>query len=145
MLPTSNILVYLKHTHIFIISSWLMYWNFTKENGHPHLPDPTLLDLLHNCETANVSGSKMAAKTTKASKDPGNEPKPTQLAWYGSCWKHFLKGAKGECHVLHALENPFPSLVPDLLASIMESLSASLIEWLKDGNQVEAGMLSLAF
>ncbi|KIK40661.1 hypothetical protein CY34DRAFT_86884, partial [Suillus luteus UH-Slu-Lm8-n1] len=60
------------------------------------------------------------------------------LAWYGSRWKRFLDGAKGECRVLHALENPFPRLVPDLSVSITESLSASLVEWLKDGNQVEA-------
>ncbi|KAG1851433.1 hypothetical protein DFJ58DRAFT_728874 [Suillus subalutaceus] len=114
-----------------------------KKNCHPRLPDPALLDLLCGAEMANVSGSK--TKATKASKDPGDGPKTTQLAWYSPCWKHFLKGAKGECHVLHALENPFPRLITDLSTSITESLSASLVEWLKDGNQVEAGMLSPPF
>ncbi|KAG1789204.1 uncharacterized protein HD556DRAFT_1447264 [Suillus plorans] len=107
-----------------------------KKNRHPRLPDPVLLDLLRGAETANMSGSKM--KAMKASKDPGDGPKSTQLAWYGPCWKRFLEGAKGECRVVHALENPFPRLVPDLSTSITESLSASLVEWLKDGNQVEA-------
>ncbi|KAG1824627.1 uncharacterized protein BJ212DRAFT_1475924 [Suillus subaureus] len=107
-----------------------------KKNGHPCLPDPALLDLLCGAEMANTSGLKK--KATKASKDLSNGPKSTQLAWYSPCWKHFLKEAKGECHVLHALENAFPKLVPDLSTSIMELLSASLIEWLGDGNQVEA-------
>ncbi|KAG0699467.1 hypothetical protein DFH29DRAFT_1001983 [Suillus ampliporus] len=86
-----------------------------KKNGHLHLSNPALLDLLN-----------------------GDGPKSTQLAWYGPHWKHFLKEAKGECHALHALENAFLKLVPDLSTTITESLSASLVEWLKDCNQVEA-------
>ncbi|KAG0694253.1 hypothetical protein DFH29DRAFT_1006512 [Suillus ampliporus] len=106
-----------------------------QKNGHPHLPDPALLDLLNGAETVNKPGSM---KATKASKDPGDGPKSTQLAWYGPHWKHFLEEAKGECRALHALENAFPKLVPDLSTTVTESLSASLVEWLKDGNQVEA-------
>ncbi|KAG1829445.1 hypothetical protein EV424DRAFT_1535778 [Suillus variegatus] len=107
-----------------------------KKNGCPHLPDPALLDLLCGAKIANTSGSKK--KATKASKDPGDGPKSTQLAWYGPHWKCFLEEAKGECCVLHTLENAFPKLVPDLSTSITESLSASLVKWIGDGNQVEA-------
>ncbi|KAG2055815.1 hypothetical protein BDR06DRAFT_970599 [Suillus hirtellus] len=77
-------------------------------------------------------------KATKASKDPGDGPKSTQLAWYGPHWKHFLGEAKGKCHVLHTLENAFPKLVPDLSTTITESFSASLVQWMREGNQVEA-------
>ncbi|KAG1890594.1 uncharacterized protein F5891DRAFT_1212751 [Suillus fuscotomentosus] len=95
-----------------------------KKNGRPRLPDPALLDLLRGAETANTSGSKK--KATKASKDPGDGPKSTQLAWYSPRWKRFLEEAKGECRVLHTLENAFLKLVPDLSTTITELLSASL-------------------
>ncbi|KAG0692726.1 hypothetical protein DFH29DRAFT_1008206 [Suillus ampliporus] len=100
-----------------------------KKNEHPRLPDPALLDLLNGAETVNKSG---LMKATKASKDLGDGPKSTQLAWYGPHWKHFLEKAKEECSTLHAPENAFPKLVPDLSTTVIESLSASLVEWLKD-------------
>ncbi|KAG2754115.1 hypothetical protein P692DRAFT_20721346, partial [Suillus brevipes Sb2] len=60
------------------------------------------------------------------------------LGWYGPRWRSFLEDAKGGCCAQQALENPFPKLVDDLPVSITESLSASLIQWLKNGGQVEA-------
>lgn len=119
-----------------------------ERNGHPRLPDPALLELLRVAEV-NTSNSKAKQKRKRTSKhkskvvdgsdDEG--PKATQLGWYGPCWKSFLEDAKAECRTQQALENPFPSLVHDLPVSITESLSASLVQWLKNGQQVDAGKL----
>jgi hypothetical protein len=76
---------------------------------------------------------------TKASKKSSDGPKPTQLAWYGPCWKSFLEDAKGECRAQHALENPFPALVNDLPASVTEVLLSVLVEWDADGKLFEPG------
>ena len=113
-----------------------------KKNGHPRLPDPELLDLLRSAET-NTGKSKANAQAVKgAAKSKEVEgPNATQLGWYGPRWRSFLEDAKGGCRAQQALENPFPKLVDDLPVSITESLSASLIQWLKNGGQVEAGML----
>ncbi|KAG2104743.1 uncharacterized protein F5147DRAFT_654393 [Suillus discolor] len=110
-----------------------------KRNGHPRLPDPTLLELLHVAEidTSN-SKAKHKLKVVDGSDDEG--PKATQLGWYGPRWKSFLEDTKVECRTQQALENPFPSLVHDLPVSITESLSASLVQWLKNGQQVDTGV-----
>ncbi|KAG1883164.1 hypothetical protein F4604DRAFT_1921071 [Suillus subluteus] len=65
---------------------------------------------------------------------------PLNLAWYGPCWKSFLEDAKGECRMEHALENPFPTLVNDLPASVTEVLVAVLVTWDQDGKKFEAGI-----
>ncbi|KAG2094409.1 uncharacterized protein F5147DRAFT_779012 [Suillus discolor] len=110
-----------------------------KKNGHPRLPDPELLDLLQSAET-NTGKSKANAQAVKgAAKSKEVEgPNATQLGWYGPRWRSFLEDAKGGCCAQQALENPFPKLVDDLPVSITESLSVSLIQWLKNGGQVEA-------
>ncbi|KAG0693676.1 hypothetical protein DFH29DRAFT_1007045 [Suillus ampliporus] len=114
----------------------LMSCNFTiRKMGIPAFPILPFWTSSMVPEMVNKPGSTNA---TKASKDLGDGPKSTQLAWYGPRWKHFLEEAKGECCALHALENAFLKLVPDLSTTVTESLSASLVEWLKDGNQVEA-------
>ncbi|KAG2089229.1 uncharacterized protein F5147DRAFT_658465 [Suillus discolor] len=118
-----------------------------EKNGHPCLPDPALLDLLHTAEVAAPKskakskpkqGSKLKLKADDRSDDEG--PKASQLGWYSSRWKSFLEDAKGECCTQQALENPFPSLVVDMPVSITECLSASLVQWLKTGHQVDAGV-----
>ncbi|KAG1898434.1 uncharacterized protein F5891DRAFT_1279433 [Suillus fuscotomentosus] len=118
-----------------------------ERNGHPRLPDPALLELLHVAEvdTSNPKAKRKRKRTSKhkskvvdGSDDEG--PKATQLGWYGPRWKSFLEDAKAECHTQQALENPFPSLVHDLPVSITESLSASLVQWLKNSQQVDAGV-----
>ncbi|KAG1850334.1 hypothetical protein F4604DRAFT_1934531 [Suillus subluteus] len=118
-----------------------------ERNSHPRLPDPTLLELLHAAEI-DISNSKakrkwkwkskQKSKVVDGSDDEG--PKATQLGWYSPRWKSFLEDAKVECRTQQALENPFLSLVHDLLVSITESLSASLVQWLKNGQQVDAGV-----
>ncbi|KIK32125.1 hypothetical protein CY34DRAFT_102203, partial [Suillus luteus UH-Slu-Lm8-n1] len=62
------------------------------------------------------------------------------LGWYSSRWKSFLEDVKVECCTQQALENPFPSLIHDLLVSITELLLASLVQWLKNGQQVDASV-----
>ncbi|KAG0695456.1 hypothetical protein DFH29DRAFT_880027 [Suillus ampliporus] len=86
------------------------------------------------------SKSKQKLKVVDGSKSDDEGPKATQLGWYSPHWKSFLKDVKVECCTQQALENPFPSLVHDLLVSITESLSASLVQWLKNGQQVDAGV-----
>ncbi|KAG1859371.1 hypothetical protein DFJ58DRAFT_726394 [Suillus subalutaceus] len=119
------------------------------KNGHPRLPDPALLELLCAGEVdAPNSKAKPKARWNRKlklklmldarSNDEG--PKASQLGWYSSRWRSFLEDAKGECHTQQALENPFPSLVVDMPVSITESLSASLVQWLKNGHQVDAGV-----
>ncbi|KAG2146608.1 uncharacterized protein EDB93DRAFT_1250891 [Suillus bovinus] len=110
-----------------------------KKNGHPRMPDPELLDLLQSAET-NTGKSKantQVVKGTVKSKEVEG-PNATQLDWYGPHWRSFLEDTKGGCHVQQALENPFPKLIDDLPVSITESLSVLLIQWLKNGRQVEA-------
>ncbi|KAG0694393.1 hypothetical protein DFH29DRAFT_880743 [Suillus ampliporus] len=97
-----------------------------ERNGHPRLPDPALLELL--C-TAEIDAPNSKAK-----------PKASQLGWYSLRWKNCLEDAKGECRTQQALEKPFPSLVVDLPVSITESLSASLVQWLKTGHEVDTGV-----
>jgi hypothetical protein len=82
----------------------------------------------------------MNVKTASAkAKKLGDGPRATQLGWYGPWWKNFLEVTKSECHAQHAIENPFSKLAIDLTGSINEILMASLIEWLKGGQQVEEG------
>ncbi|KAG1875908.1 hypothetical protein C8R48DRAFT_768762 [Suillus tomentosus] len=109
-----------------------------EKNGHPQMPDSELLDLLRVAETTTTN-SKVNLQVAKASvKSKEVEgPNATQLGWYGPRWKSFLENAKGECRAQQALENPFPKLVEDLPISITESLSASLVSWLKNGGQIE--------
>ncbi|KAG2131049.1 hypothetical protein DEU56DRAFT_914583 [Suillus clintonianus] len=93
-----------------------------KRNGHPHLPDPALLELLRTAEV-DAPNSKAKPKAKRNQKS-----------------KNFLEDVKGECHTQQALEKPFPSLVVDLPISITESLSALLVQWLKTGHEVDAGV-----
>ncbi|KAG2059358.1 hypothetical protein BDR06DRAFT_967895 [Suillus hirtellus] len=79
------------------------------------------------------SKSKWKSKVVDGSKSDGEGPKATQLGWYSSCCKSFFEDVKVECHTQQVLENPFPSLVDDLLVSITELLLASLVQWLKSG------------
>ncbi|KAG1721918.1 hypothetical protein EDB19DRAFT_1835241 [Suillus lakei] len=124
-----------------------------ERNGHPQLPDPTLLELLHAAEidTSNLKVKqkqklkqkwkwKQKQKVVIGSKSDDEGPKATQLGWYSPRWKSFLEDTKVECRAQQALENPFPSLVDDLPVAITESLSASLVQWLKNGQQVDAGV-----
>ncbi|KAG1730301.1 hypothetical protein EDB19DRAFT_1832049 [Suillus lakei] len=123
-----------------------------ERNGHPQLPDPALLELLCAAEI-DTSNSKVKQKQKQKSKQKwkvviGSEsddegPKATQLGWYSPRWKSFLEDAKVECRAQQALENPFLSLVDDLPVAITESLSASLVQWLKNGQQVDAGVYQL--
>ncbi|KAG1819013.1 uncharacterized protein BJ212DRAFT_1479142 [Suillus subaureus] len=78
---------------------------------------------------------------SKAKKSKGSDgPRPDQLAWYGPHWKSFLKEAKGECRRQHALENPFPPLVKEMLGTISEVLLSVLVAWDKNGRQFKAGV-----
>ncbi|KIK35461.1 hypothetical protein CY34DRAFT_26606 [Suillus luteus UH-Slu-Lm8-n1] len=47
---------------------------------------------------------------------------------------------KSECRAQHAIENPLLKLAKYLTGSINEILMASLVEWLKGGQQVEEGV-----
>ncbi|KAG0692725.1 hypothetical protein DFH29DRAFT_882122 [Suillus ampliporus] len=47
---------------------------------------------------------------------------------------------KGECRVEHAIENPFPTFVDGLSGSVHEVLTASLVQWLECGQQVEGNI-----
>ncbi|KAG2056813.1 hypothetical protein BDR06DRAFT_969821 [Suillus hirtellus] len=114
-----------------------------KQNGHPHLPNPVVLNLLHQAETkppdskpsdTNIKARKVSAKIT------GEGPKATQLEWYGPRWKRFLEEMKGECHVQHMIENPFLTFVDNLSGTIPEILTASLVQWLKSGQQVKGNI-----
>jgi hypothetical protein len=107
-----------------------------KKNGQPHLPNPETLESLHQVKSDEDQPTQRT-KTKQSRKLNG--PKPTQLAWYGPRWKSFLEDAKGECHAQHALENPFPALVADLLSSVSEVLISVLIAWDWDSKQFEAG------
>ncbi|KAG1815127.1 uncharacterized protein BJ212DRAFT_1300303 [Suillus subaureus] len=102
----------------------------------------SLMDNRNSPET-NTGKSKVNVQAVKgAAKSKEVEgPNATQLCWYGPHWRSFLQDAKGGCHVQQALENPFLKLVNNLPVSIMESLSALLIQWLKNSRQVEADML----
>ncbi|KAG2115110.1 uncharacterized protein F5147DRAFT_769572 [Suillus discolor] len=117
-----------------------------KKNGHPHLPDPTILDLIHCQETQAINAkshnSGVKAKKVKSAKpkEPTEGPKPTQLGWYPPWWKTFLEEAKAECHAQHAIENAFLDSVKDLPLSVTEALMTSLVEWLEAGNEVEVGI-----
>ncbi|KAG1845159.1 hypothetical protein F4604DRAFT_1937168 [Suillus subluteus] len=119
-----------------------------KKNGHPHLPDPAILDLIHQHETkatnAKSGNSGVKAKKVKTAKfkESTEGPKPTQLGWYPPWWKTFLEEAKGECCAQHVIENVFPDSIKDLPLSVTEALTTSLIEWLEAGNEVEAGIWS---
>ncbi|KAG2157191.1 hypothetical protein DEU56DRAFT_905855 [Suillus clintonianus] len=109
-----------------------------QKNGHPQMPNPELLDLFRRAET-NTSNTKVnmqAVKVTAKSK-VSEGSNATQLGWYGPRWKSFLEDAKVECRAQQALDNPFPKL-EDLPYTVTESLSVSLIQWLKNGGQVEA-------
>ncbi|KAG1767508.1 hypothetical protein EDD22DRAFT_949964 [Suillus occidentalis] len=91
-----------------------------QKNGCPRLPDPQVLDLLHHTETKSSKSKDTNVKTTSAKvKESGDGPRATQLGWY---------------------ENPFPKLAKDLTGSINEILMASLVEWLKGGQQVKEGI-----
>jgi hypothetical protein len=114
-----------------------------ERNSHPRLPNPALLELLCAAEiyTSNSKAKwkqkwKQKPKAVVGSKSEDELPKATQLGWYSPRWKSFLKDAKVECHTQQALENHFPSLVDDLPVAITESLSASLVQWLKNGVKV---------
>ncbi|KAG1729041.1 hypothetical protein EDB19DRAFT_1832573 [Suillus lakei] len=120
-----------------------------ERNGHPRLPDPALLELLCAAEidTSNSKvkqkqkwNSKQKLKVVIGSESDNEGPKATQLGWYSPRWKSFLEDTKVECCAQQALENPFPSLVDDLPVAITESLSASLVKWLKNGQQVDASV-----
>ncbi|KAG1816746.1 uncharacterized protein BJ212DRAFT_1480605 [Suillus subaureus] len=108
-----------------------------KKNGQPHLPDPEMLQLLNQ-----VAESVDQVQCWSKSKKPkgSDRLRPDQLAWYGPCWKSFLKEAKGECHGQHALENPFPPLVKEMPGTISEVLLSVLVAWDKNGRQFEAGV-----
>ncbi|KAG1819112.1 uncharacterized protein BJ212DRAFT_1298377 [Suillus subaureus] len=56
------------------------------------------------------------------------------------CWKSFLEHTKGECHVEHALEDPFLTSINDLAGSITEVLIATLVAWDREGKQFKAGI-----
>ncbi|KAG2149236.1 hypothetical protein DEU56DRAFT_908935 [Suillus clintonianus] len=108
-----------------------------QKNGRPQMPNPELLDLLRCAET-NTSNAKVNTQAVKvAAKSKASEgPNATQLGWYGPHWKSFLEDAKVECCVQQALDNPFLKL-EDLLYTVTKSLSASLVQWLKNSGQVE--------
>ncbi|KAG1894672.1 uncharacterized protein F5891DRAFT_1194977 [Suillus fuscotomentosus] len=105
-----------------------------KKNGKPRLPEPESFKLLDQVTESSVQPSK-----NKKSRSSHGGPTPDQLSWYGPRWKHFLKDAKAECCVQHALENPFPTLVKNLPGTITEVLVAVLVVWDTNGKQFEAG------
>ncbi|KAG1791772.1 uncharacterized protein HD556DRAFT_1445129 [Suillus plorans] len=107
------------------------------KNRQPQLPDPDTLELLHQVTESNKPTQH---SRIKRSKEPNDGPKPTQITWYGPRWKSFLEDAKGECHMEHALQNPFPTLVKDLPVSVTEVLVAVLVAWDQEGKQFEAGI-----
>ncbi|KAG1883997.1 hypothetical protein F4604DRAFT_1919810 [Suillus subluteus] len=106
-----------------------------KKNGKPRLPDPESLELLNEVTESSVQLSR-----NKKSKSSRGGPTPDQLSWYGPRRKSFLEDAKAECHAQHALENPFPTLVKNLLGTITEVLIAVLVVWDMNGKQFEAGV-----
>ncbi|KAG1788471.1 uncharacterized protein HD556DRAFT_1447868 [Suillus plorans] len=83
-----------------------------KRNGRPRPPNPVILDFLRQAET----------------KDLKSKPKVKSKS------KSFLEYVKGECHVQHAIENPFPKFVDNLPGSVNEALMSSLVEWLEGGS-----------
>ncbi|KAG1823484.1 uncharacterized protein BJ212DRAFT_1296106 [Suillus subaureus] len=103
-----------------------------KKNGWHHLPNPEALEVLHWQTETDV---QQEAPTSQS------KAKLTQLGWYGTGWKGFLEDAKAECHAVHALENPFPSLTHDLTCSIMEVLLSVKLAWEQAGKQVETAMI----
>ncbi|KAG1793576.1 hypothetical protein EV424DRAFT_1548311 [Suillus variegatus] len=108
-----------------------------QKNGQPRLPDPEMLQLLNQvAESVDQVQHRSKAKKSKGS----DGPRPDQLAWYGPRWKSFLEEAKGECRGQHALENPFPPLVKEMLGTISEVLLSVLVAWDKNGRQFEAGV-----
>ncbi|KAG2112661.1 uncharacterized protein F5147DRAFT_650814 [Suillus discolor] len=107
------------------------------KNGQPRLPDPNTLELLHQ---VTESDKPTQNSRIKRSKEPNDGPKPTQLTWYGPHWTSFLEDAKGECRTEHALQNPFPTLIKDLPASVTEVLVAVLVAWDQEGKQFKAGI-----
>ncbi|KAG2043703.1 hypothetical protein BDR03DRAFT_1004956 [Suillus americanus] len=102
-----------------------------KQNRRPCPPNPVILDLLRHAETKDL---KLKSKAKSKSKASHEGPKAAQLGWYGPRWKSFLEYAKGECHVQHAIENPFLKFVDDLPGSVNEALMSLLIEWLEGGS-----------
>ncbi|KAG1843263.1 hypothetical protein DFJ58DRAFT_844371, partial [Suillus subalutaceus] len=115
-----------------------------KRNGRPRLPDPALLELLR---AAKIDASNSKAKQKRKHKQKSKSKQKSRVVngsesdrWYSSRWKSFLEDAKAECRTQQALDNPFPSLIHDLPVSITESLLASLVQWLKNGQQVDAGV-----
>ncbi|KAG2151773.1 hypothetical protein BD769DRAFT_1658211 [Suillus cothurnatus] len=107
------------------------------KNRQPQLPDPDTLELLHQVTESN---KPTQYSRTRRSSEPKDGPKPTQLACYGPHWKAFLEDAKRECCTEHALENPFLTLVQDLLVSVTEVLVVVLVAWDQDSKQFKAGI-----
>ncbi|KAG2141313.1 hypothetical protein DEU56DRAFT_911421 [Suillus clintonianus] len=106
-----------------------------KKNGLRRLPDPEYLETL--CQQSEINIQREVQHEVPQSR---SEARPTQLRWYSTGWKVFLEEAKGECHTVHTLTNPFPTLAGDLPKSITGVLSALKIEWEKNGKQVESGV-----
>ncbi|KAG1905172.1 uncharacterized protein F5891DRAFT_1183887 [Suillus fuscotomentosus] len=106
-----------------------------KRNGHPRLPDPAILNLLRQAET-KPPDSKPSDMNIKARK-------VLRLhSWDGMVLieKRFLEETKGECRVQCAIEHLFPTFIDGLLGTIPEILTASLVQWLESGQQVEGNI-----
>ncbi|KAG1778083.1 hypothetical protein EV702DRAFT_1044781 [Suillus placidus] len=93
------------------------------------------------------------SKVENGSESDNEGPKATQLGWYSSCWKSFVKDTKVECHTQQALDNPFLSLIHDLLLKIANKLMLvyglllydDLATWRSDLKKIIISITSLAY
>ena len=104
-----------------------------KKNGHPRIPDPDTLDVIHMASEPQISkddsdSNKCAHAPQNSLKQKDQPTKPYQLSYYGPMWKDCLKEAKLECRVVHLLDNPFPSKVKNLHSSITEALVTVIVQ-----------------
>jgi len=116
----------------------------TRKNGHPHVPDPDVLNTICTATRSHIARDDSDAdERTHAPqnslKQKGQPAKPYRLSYYGPMWRDCLEEAKLECRVTHLLDNPFPSKLNNLCGSITEVLATVVVECGNRGEQVEQG------